>query len=56
MREKETKSGRARTVSLTGLAVEELRRHKARQAEELLGSELDRLTMYTSLHRSMGNR
>lgn len=36
VREKETKSGRARTVSLTGLAVEELRRHKARQAEELL--------------------
>jgi integrase len=36
VREKETKSGRARTVSLTGLAVEELRCHKARQAEELL--------------------
>jgi integrase len=36
VREKETKSGRARTVSLTGLAIEELRRHKARQAEELL--------------------
>ena len=36
VREKETKSGRARTVSLTGLALEELCRHKARQAEELL--------------------
>jgi integrase len=36
VREKETKSGRARTVSLTSLAIEELRRHKARQAEELL--------------------
>jgi integrase len=36
VREKETKSGRARTVSLTGLAIEELRRHRARQAEELL--------------------
>ena len=36
IREKEPKSGRARTVSLTALAVEELRRHKIRQAEELL--------------------
>jgi integrase len=36
IREKETKSGRARTVALTALAVEELRRHKIRQAEELL--------------------
>jgi integrase len=36
VREKETKSGRARTVSLTGLALEELGRQKARQAEELL--------------------
>jgi integrase len=36
IREKGTKSGRARTVALTALAVEELRRHKARQAEELL--------------------
>ena len=35
-REKTTKSGRARTVALTTLAVEELRRHKTRQAEELL--------------------
>jgi integrase len=35
-REKGTKSGRARTVALTALAVEELRRHKMRQAEELL--------------------
>ena len=35
-REKDTKSGRARTVALTALAVEELRRHKVRQAEELL--------------------
>jgi integrase len=35
-REKSTKSGRARTVALTALAIEELRRHKARQAEELL--------------------
>jgi integrase len=36
IREKEPKSGRARTVALTSLAVEELRRHKVRQAEELL--------------------
>ena len=36
MREKGTKSGRARTVALTALAIEELRRHKAQQAEELL--------------------
>jgi len=36
VREKETKTGRARTVTLTALAVEELRRHKVRQAEELL--------------------
>jgi integrase len=35
-REKGTKSGRARTVALTAIAIEELRRHKARQAEELL--------------------
>src|SRR5262249_5588382 len=36
VREKSTKSGRARTVALTALAIEELRRHKTRQAEELL--------------------
>ena len=36
VREKGTKSGRARTVALTALAIEELRRHKAQQAEELL--------------------
>jgi integrase len=36
VREKATKSGRPRTVALTALAVEELSRHKARQAEELL--------------------
>jgi integrase len=36
IREKETKNGRARTVALTALAMEELRRHKTRQAEELL--------------------
>jgi integrase len=36
LREKETKTGRGRTVALTGLAVEELRRHKVQQAEELL--------------------
>jgi integrase len=35
-REKETKSGRARTVALPFLAVEELRRHRIAQAEELL--------------------
>jgi integrase len=35
-REKETKSGRARTVALPATLVEELRRHRARQAEELL--------------------
>jgi integrase len=36
VREKETKSGRARTVTLAALAVEELHRHKVRQSEELL--------------------
>ena len=36
VREKETKTGRGRTVALTALAVEELRRHKTGQAEELL--------------------
>jgi integrase len=36
LREKETKTGRGRTVALIGLAVEELRRRKVRQAEELL--------------------
>jgi integrase len=36
IREKETKAGRGRTVALTRLSVEELHRHKARQAEELL--------------------
>jgi integrase len=35
-REKPPKSGRARTVALPALLVEELRRHKLRQAEELL--------------------
>jgi hypothetical protein len=36
IREKGTKSGRARTVALTALAIEELRHHKTGQAEELL--------------------
>jgi integrase len=36
IREKATKNGRARTVAMTTLAVDELRRHKVRQAEELL--------------------
>jgi integrase len=36
IRSKETKSGRARTVALPSLVVEELRRHRVRQAEELL--------------------
>ena len=36
IREKETKSGRARTVALTTLAIDELRLHKVRQAQELL--------------------
>jgi integrase len=36
IREKGTKSGRARTVALTALAIEELRHHKVWQAEELL--------------------
>lgn len=34
-RAKETKSGKSRSVALPSLAVEELRRHRARQAEEL---------------------
>ena len=36
IREKGTKSGRARTVVLTALAIEEPRHHKAHQADELL--------------------
>src|SRR5215207_1655728 len=36
IRYKETKSGRARTVALPSLVVEELRRHRLQQAEELL--------------------
>jgi integrase len=36
VRYKEPKSGRARTVALSGIMVEELRAHRARQAEELL--------------------
>jgi integrase len=35
-REKETKSGRARNVALPATLVEELRRHRAKQAQELL--------------------
>ena len=35
-RSKPPKSGRSRTVALPALAVEELRRHRVRQAEELL--------------------
>jgi integrase len=34
VREKETKSGKARTVTLAMLAIEELRRHKFKQAQE----------------------
>src|SRR5262249_58020189 len=33
---KETKTGRARTVALPSLVVDELRRHRIEQAEELL--------------------
>ena len=36
IRSKETKSGRARTVALPSLVVEELRKHRVKQAEELL--------------------
>ena len=36
IREKESKSGRARTVALPSLAIEELRRWRLQQAEELL--------------------
>ncbi len=36
IRIKETKSGKARTVALPSLVVSELRRHRARQAEDLL--------------------
>ncbi|MCJ2092251.1 site-specific integrase [Methylobacterium sp. J-072] len=35
-RTKDTKSGRSRRVALPSLAIEELRRHRVRQAEELL--------------------
>jgi integrase len=36
IRQKETKSGRSRTVALPSLVLDELRRHRVRQAEELL--------------------
>jgi integrase len=36
IRSKETKSGRARTVALPSMLVEELRKHRVRQAEEML--------------------
>jgi len=36
VREKEAKSGKARTIALPNLAIEELRRWRAKQAEELL--------------------
>jgi integrase len=36
LRQKETKSGRSRTVALPSLVIEELRRRGAQQAEELL--------------------
>jgi integrase len=36
IREKEAKSGKARTVALPSLAIEELRRWRLAQAEELL--------------------
>src|SRR4051812_1476580 len=36
IRYKETKSGRSRTVALPSLVADELRRHRVRQAEELL--------------------
>jgi integrase len=36
VREKETKSGRGRTITLTALAIEELRKHKVEQAKELI--------------------
>jgi hypothetical protein len=35
IRQKETKNGRSRTVALPSFAVQELRRHRAHQAEEL---------------------
>lgn len=43
VRHKETKSGRSRTVALSSTMIEELRLHRARQAEELLklGIRLD---------------
>jgi integrase len=49
IRQKETKSGRARTVALPSLAVEELRRHRTRQAEELLKLGI-RLTHETHIY------
>ena len=36
IRTKETKNGRSRTVALPSLVIEELRRHRAQQAEEFL--------------------
>jgi integrase len=46
VRTKETKSGRSRTVALPSIVVEELRRHRLRQAEELLrlGVRADEVT------------
>jgi integrase len=50
VRLKETKSGRSRTVALPSLVVEELRRHRVRQAEELfqLGVKIVDTTFVTA--------
>ena len=50
VRTKETKSGRSRTVALPSIVVDELRRHRLRQAEELLklGVRVDEQTPVVS--------
>ena len=57
IRYKETKSGRSRTVALPSLVADELRRHRARQAEELLKlGSCGSATRDTSIRRRTGHR
>jgi integrase len=51
VRAKETKSGRNRAVALPSYMVDELRRHRARQAEELLRLGVRPLAILTSMRR-----
>jgi integrase len=53
---KETKSGRARTVALPSLVVDELRKHRARQGEELLKIGVRTTMRPISLRKRMAPR